>query len=133
MLVPMIVAFIALICGFALALYTHEQRESRDDCKQLFKAASGAFQAELVQESDKLAAALEAIVWNPDLRSEMLAGNTEALLARAKPLFEQMRSQNRITHFYFLSPERTCLDSRVDARRAWTTERSCTKGRTCFE
>jgi hypothetical protein len=108
-LIPLTVALVVVLGGFGWSSYASQIRKSRDTCGVLRKGVSQAFQTELAQEAGTMVAALEAIAWNQELRTDMLEGNTEALYERAKPLFDRMREQNRITHFYFLNPQRECL------------------------
>ncbi len=108
-LAPLMLAMLGLIGGFALLLYILEKREITEESRKLFRAVPAAFDEELRQEAGMIAAALDGISLDESLRAALAAGDTDALLARAMPLFERLRDQNRITHFYFLSPERVCL------------------------
>jgi PAS domain S-box-containing protein len=108
-LIPVFVAFVVVLGGFGWVSYANHKRKQDERCEILRNAVSAGFQAELHREAGTIIAALEAVAWNTDLRAEMLKGDTEALYERAKPLLDQIQRQNRITHFYFLSPERVCL------------------------
>jgi len=108
-LIPLSVALVVVLGGFVWTSYANEKRKQDERCGILRNAVSTGFQSELDQEAGAMTAALEAVAWNRELRAEMLNGDTEALYERAKPLFDQIRRQNRITHLYFLSPERVCL------------------------
>jgi PAS domain S-box-containing protein len=108
-LIPLSVALVVVLGGFGWASYSNQKRKQDERCDILRNAVSAGLRAELNREAGTIIAALEAVSWNTELRAEMLDGNTEALYERAKPLFDQIRRQNRITHFYFLSPERVCL------------------------
>ena len=108
-LIPLSVALFVVLGGFVWASYTDQKRKQDEKCKILRNAVSRGFQAELEREAGTIIVALEAVAWNQNLRAEMQAGDTKALYKRAKPLFDRMLQQNKITHFYFLSPERVCL------------------------
>jgi HAMP domain-containing protein len=54
---------------------------------------------------EKLAATLDALVANEELRAAFAARDRERLLRVAAPLFATMRQRDRITHWYFIEPE----------------------------
>jgi len=55
------------------------------------------------------ATALQPIIADKGMRSALLAGDTDRLLADWQPVFDAMHKDNHITHFYFFNPTRTCL------------------------
>jgi signal transduction histidine kinase len=58
-----------------------------------------------------LSATLEALLANDAIAADFIAKDREELYRLVHPLFEQLRKQNRITHWYFINPEpdRTCF------------------------
>jgi hypothetical protein len=54
---------------------------------------------------------LDALVAAPELVAPFRARDREALLAAARPVFERLRAQYGLSHFYFLdpAPARTCF------------------------
>jgi hypothetical protein len=69
------------------------------------REASDAFAAQERGEVEKLAATLDALLANDDLRAAFLARDREKLLALAAPVFETLSERDRITHWYFIAPE----------------------------
>jgi hypothetical protein len=69
------------------------------------QSASAAFAAQERSDVEKLASTLDLLLANDALRSAFVARDRDRLLAVAKPLFEVMRQQERITHWYFIEPE----------------------------
>ncbi len=67
--------------------------------------AAGAFDAAEQAELEKLAATLDALLANPELREAFGARDRARLLAAAAPIFELMRERDGITHWYFHLPE----------------------------
>ena len=53
----------------------------------------------------KLGATLDALIDRDDFRDLYLAGDREALFDYARPLFEELREEHLITHWYFIRPE----------------------------
>jgi signal transduction histidine kinase len=58
-----------------------------------------------------LSATLEALLVNDAITASFLAKDREGLYQLVRPLFEELKKQNRITHWYFINPEpaRTCF------------------------
>lgn len=67
--------------------------------------AAAVFQAEEDAELEKLAATLDALLANPELREAFVARDRTRLLAASAPIFEIMRERDGITHMYFHLPE----------------------------
>ena len=68
------------------------------------------------------------------LQTAWLQRDREALLAHAQPIFETLRSAYRVTHFYFVEPDKTCF-LRVqtpgrygDKKRLFTLDRVVAEG-----
>ncbi|UCH98224.1 MAG: GHKL domain-containing protein [Candidatus Aminicenantes bacterium] len=61
--------------------------------------------------ANMLSATLEALLVNDNIAAHFLARDREALYQLCRPLFEGIKRQNRITHWYFLNPEpvKTCF------------------------
>lgn len=60
-------------------------------------------------DSDKLAATLEALAANDELRKAFVRRDRDALLREATPIFERLKARTDITHWYFITPDRTCF------------------------
>ncbi|MFL5246587.1 MAG: cache domain-containing protein, partial [Myxococcales bacterium] len=60
-------------------------------------------------DTDKLAATADALAANDDLRSAFVRRDRAALLREAEPIFEQLTTRSDITHWYFITPDRTCF------------------------
>jgi PAS domain S-box-containing protein len=70
---------------------------------------SGDLDSALEGDAAGLATALQPIVANERMRSALLSGDTDRLLADWHPVFDAMHRENCITHFYFFDLTRTCL------------------------
>ncbi len=71
------------------------------------QGAADAFAAQERSEVEKLASTLDALLANDALREAFVARDRGRLLAEAAPLFATMLQRDRITHWYFIDPERT--------------------------
>jgi hypothetical protein len=68
------------------------------------QTAADAFAVQERSDVEKLAATLDALLANDDLRAAFVARDRERLLAASAPLFATMRDRDRITHWYFIEP-----------------------------
>jgi hypothetical protein len=58
---------------------------------------------------DKLAATADALATNDELRDAFVRRDRATLLRLAAPIFERLKTQRDITHWYFITPDRTCF------------------------
>ena len=73
----------------------------------LEKAKSSQNSWRLLEQStkDELGAVLSALTTNDGLRDKYLSGNKDELYGYAAPLFETLKNQYAITHWYFILPD----------------------------
>jgi hypothetical protein len=83
------------------------ERKAEDEALSALQLASDTFTTQERAEVDKLAATLDALSANDALRQAFVAQDRDRLLALASPLFATMSQRDRITHWYFIDPERT--------------------------
>lgn len=99
-----LVALAVTVAGAWLTTEWVERNVEAAAAVSLHRAAE-AFDAEEHAQLEKLAATLDALLGNPELRAAFAARDRERLLAAATPIFEVMRERNGITHWYFHLPE----------------------------
>ncbi len=68
------------------------------------QTAADAFATQERSDVEKLAATLDALLANDELRAAFVARDRARLLAVASPLFATMSARDRITHWYFIDP-----------------------------
>lgn len=100
-LLPLALVLVALLGMFYSSLYQHEKTSADQDFASDLRSAQTYYQRSLQQRSEKLGAALEAIVRDEVLQAALRARDRVALLDRAGPLFDHLRQRYGITHFYF--------------------------------
>jgi len=100
-LLPLALALAALLGIFYSSLYQHEKANADEAFDSSMQAAQTYYQIALTRRTEKLSAALEAIIRDETLQAALRAKDRDALLARAGPLFEHLRDRYDITHFYF--------------------------------
>ncbi len=67
------------------------------------------FQAELEKDSQILLGLTDFLKADKNLRKAWSAGDRQALLDQARPVFEDIRQKYRVTHFYFHGTDRVCF------------------------
>ncbi len=79
--------------------------------KTSIKTARKAFSDLEKSTANMLSATLKSLLMNDTVAAQFFARDREALYQLCYPLFKNLKSQNRITHWYFLNPEpeKTCF------------------------
>jgi hypothetical protein len=80
-------------------------RNLDDAAAATLQGASAAFDAQEQGEIEKLAATLDALLVNAELRAAFQARDVERLLALAAPTMATLAERDRITHWYFIEPD----------------------------
>jgi hypothetical protein len=80
------------------------ERSGREAALVTLQNAAGAFAAQERADVEKLAATLDALLANEELRAAFVARDRDRLLSAARPLFATMVARDRITHWYFIEP-----------------------------
>jgi hypothetical protein len=99
---------VALAIAFVAARLTTASMERNVEAAAAVSVrhAAAVFDAEEHAELEKLAATLDALLMNPELRDAFAARDRARLLAASAPIFELMRDRDGMTHWYFHLPER---------------------------
>ncbi len=77
--------------------------------EQAVRRAASAFAEFEKADVAKLSTQLQRLVQDPKVIEPFLAKDREKLLAAAKPTFERMKTEEQITHWYFIEPNGTCF------------------------
>lgn len=108
LLVPMAVAILILL-GIAVgSIYWVQHRHISDDMRLNIYNIQRVFRIELDNDSQLIRGLIDFIEHDEDLRNAWLAKDRDELLRFAEPIFQEIRSKYRVTHFYFIDPDRTC-------------------------
>ncbi len=100
-LIPLAVVFTAMLGAFTVGTYWLQLRNIEIDVRETVKQSGESLDMQLNEDADHLAAAIEVLKWDVRYRSAWLARDRTALLDLASPLFNRLRDEHRITHFYF--------------------------------
>jgi hypothetical protein len=100
----LVACLVAGVAGAAIAGGIFERNVEATGIATL-RSAADAFAAQERSEVEKLAAALDVLLANEELRTAFAARDRERLQRLAAPLFATMRERDRITHWYFIEPD----------------------------
>jgi hypothetical protein len=81
------------------------EQNMEDAALATLQGAAEAFASQERSEVEKLAATLDVLLANDELRGAFVARDRARLLAAAEPLLRTMSRRDRITHWYFIEPE----------------------------
>lgn len=105
-LLPFAFVILFVIGTFLMAAYMFEQREHERTLNERAVSVERLFRRGLENDAATMEAALMVIARDVVLKKVYLSGNRENLLKLAGPLFDELRRNNRVTHFYFTRPNR---------------------------
>ena len=105
-LIPFAILILTITGAFLIAAYLFEDREREESLTASVAAAESLYHQGIEKDSDIMHAALIAIARDKGIKEAFLNRNREALLKRAWPLFDELRKNNNITHFYFTGVDR---------------------------
>jgi len=109
LLPPMVAMILLLIIGSGILIW-HQYKQYHDATIASKRSdITGDFNAALKSSSAGIATVLQPIVTNQHMRNALLTEDRERLLTDWQRVFEVMRKDNHITHFYFFDPSLTCL------------------------
>jgi signal transduction histidine kinase len=105
-LVPFTLALTFILLVFALAIYSIERRVRDQDLAERSAAVAKLFAQKLEKDTNLMLATMRALMTNQAMEGALRRGDRQQLAAQAGDLFQRLRSEHRITHFYLISPQR---------------------------
>jgi PAS domain S-box-containing protein len=113
-LMPPLAALISLIIlSFGLLLWWQQQQREQESVHRSETEISEAIKKSLDVSKDELAITLEALSHDSALTGAMRDHDKERLYSLSSLLYERLRRDYGVSHFYFIDEERICL-LRVD-------------------
>jgi signal transduction histidine kinase/CheY-like chemotaxis protein len=109
LLPPLVAMVLFLIVGAGVFVWYQHQRQQAAVIAGKLSEISGDLSSALARDTAGLATALQPIAADAPMRAALLEGDADHLLADWGPVFETMRRENNLTHFYFFDRNRTCL------------------------
>lgn len=103
----LLVTFVAMLVTAAALIYVTHVSQLREALEARMRGDERVFLTQIASDAEGLGRALTATIRIDGLLDAFERGSRDELLQRAKPLFEELKAQSRITHFYFFSPDGT--------------------------
>jgi len=100
---------VLLLASFVINLVFIEGKLIDEDYDSDVKTLQALYQTTVKEHLQQLEAVLIAVLDNNEFRLALKTANRQALLTRASPLFEKLKTRHQITHFYFIDEKRTNL------------------------
>ena len=108
-LLPLMIAFVFSLAAVSASLYYNERAHLNESFGRELATIQASYREKITQHDDKLRAALSFLEQDQTLRAALVAGNRAQLQTRFSPLFEKLKHEFNITHFYFLDANRVTL------------------------
>ncbi|MDI6451879.1 hypothetical protein QJ522_22665, partial [Sedimentisphaerales bacterium M17dextr] len=107
--VPLTAIVLLLIGGGAALLWQHDRRKIDQGIAARVGAVRREYQIDLDNQAAGLSMALQPIVADAAMRQTLRKGDAGDLLTTWRPVFDVLRREHSVTHFYFFDPNRLCL------------------------
>lgn len=108
-LVPLGLALVLLLVFSAASIYWQHRRYASEQVEKNIGAVEQVFKRELNDDAELLSGLIGLLEGDEYLRKAWLAKDKDALYDRALPIFENILSRYRVTHFYFIDSDRICF------------------------
>jgi hypothetical protein len=137
-LIPMAVLLVVLLVVSVTSVYWVQQRHIDEQVMAHLSGTEGLFQNLLDHEAKFVNGQIDFLKADPAIVSAWLSKDREKLINCATPLFEAMRSKYRVTHFYFVEPDKTCFlrvqdpDRYGDKKKLFTLDRVASEGKASY-
>lgn len=133
-LLPSLAAMALVLTVGAAALLVHQHRTRLTaEVAGCGSHAWSEFNTALGQQAIGLTAALQPIAADSGVRSALITGDADRLLADWLPVYDRLNREANVTHLYFLDRDRTCIlrvhrqerrGDRIDRHTALEAERT---------
>ncbi|MDA3790854.1 MAG: hypothetical protein PF503_20460, partial [Desulfobacula sp.] len=100
-ILPVLTFFTFIIIVFLAGVINIQKMSNKENVQQRVKGAGQLFQEYLSTEARFLTAQINIIKENQNFQHSFLLKDREALFKKTKPVFDDLLSQYKITHFYF--------------------------------
>jgi len=108
-LVPVVCALAAIVVIAIVSIYREHEKSFDKEIREKISAVRGQLERELDEDAQVLKGLAHLLARDENLRKAWQARDRQKMLALAEPLFRELRPEFRVTHFYFISPEKVCF------------------------
>jgi len=100
-LVPLALGLAILLGSSLLSIRRQNKAAVEAELASALRAVPHAFENQLKNDADTMSAALRALSLNEQVRAAFRSRDRAQLLALVTPVFDRLRSEHHVTHFYF--------------------------------
>ncbi len=109
LLAPLTAMVVLLLTGTATLLWRQNQQWLAANVAADTADVAAELRVSLAQQTARLSASVQPIAAAVAVQEALRAGDTAGLLAAWQPVFETLRRESDLTHFYFFDKNRVCL------------------------
>ncbi len=108
-LIPLVVALVLLLGASLMSVFWLQRTQVYEAVRRALTSAQQLFQLELRKDSDLLTNSIFFLERDQRLQQAWMSKDRDKLLSLTEPLFADLRTKFRITHFYFINTDGNCF------------------------
>ena len=108
-LVPLVLALGSLLAVSITSIFWSQRMNIDENVRSHVAGVHQLFKGMLDEEAQLMSTIIDFSAKNTHLQTAFLKKDRDELLLSSMPLFEDIRSKYQITHFYFLTLDKTCF------------------------
>ena len=109
LLPPLVAMVILMLAGAGAIVYQQQKHQLDREIAANISDVAGDLSVTLKQQATGLAATAQTIAADPTAQMALREGDADRLLATWGPVFETLKQESHLTHFYFFDKNRVCL------------------------
>ena len=100
-LIPLMITTTLVLSAIIIGVYQEEKQHIQQEFQQHVSSLQDYYQYSLEENTHTLEATLSILINDNSLKQIFKSKNRKLLLEKTQPIFEQLRTEHDITHFYF--------------------------------
>lgn len=106
---PLALLIILSSIGVGIFLYQQHRHYLHDTFKRSISELNHDKERLLAEQTSALSLSIKTISNDPDVQQALRNKDSNALLQQWQEVFQKMKEENKVTHFYFMDAQRVCL------------------------
>jgi len=102
---PLTLAIVLMLVAFVVVTYRFQKGEMESALEREAGTATNDYENFQTHETGKLSSTIKAIMGDEEMMQAFVRRDREGLIRSAAPLFEELKREEEITHFYFTGPD----------------------------
>jgi PAS domain S-box-containing protein len=109
LLLPLTLVILALLGAAIVSIYRLQQQHINNQTQMRIDKTQYMFQMELDEDAELLNGLVDFLEHDENIQNAWLVKDRDALLQCTMPVFKEICSKYRVTHFYFIDMDRVCF------------------------